>query len=54
MVELPEGRHEFKFVVDGQWYHKPDEVSFISLEIVSSLLTLAVVHHKGTTPLFLV
>ncbi len=26
VVELPEGKHEYKFVVDGQWYHKQDEV----------------------------
>lgn len=27
VVELPEGMHEYKFVVDGQWYHKIHEVS---------------------------
>ena len=26
VVELPEGMHEYKFVVDGQWYHKIHEV----------------------------
>ena len=26
IVELPEGRHEYKFFVDGQWLHDPNEV----------------------------
>lgn len=25
IVELPEGRHEYKFYVDGQWLHNPGE-----------------------------
>jgi 5'-AMP-activated protein kinase regulatory beta subunit len=25
IVELPEGRHEYKFFVDGQWLHDPNE-----------------------------
>ena len=24
VVELPEGTHEYKFVVDGEWRHDPD------------------------------
>ena len=27
IVELPEGEHEYKFYIDGQWRHNPDEVS---------------------------
>ena len=26
IVELHEGRHEYKFFVDGQWLHDPKEV----------------------------
>ena len=26
-LELPEGRHEYKFIVDGEWMHDPDVVS---------------------------
>ena len=27
IVELPEGRHQYKFFVDGDWVHDPGEVS---------------------------
>ena len=26
IVDLPEGEHEYKFFVDGEWLHNPDEV----------------------------
>ena len=26
IVDLPEGEHEYKFYVDGEWLHNPDEV----------------------------
>ena len=26
IVDLPQGRHEYKFYVDGQWIHNPNEV----------------------------
>lgn len=26
IVDLHEGRHEYKFFVDGQWLHDPNEV----------------------------
>ncbi len=26
IIDLPEGRHEYKFYVDGQWVHDPGEV----------------------------
>ena len=29
IIELPLGRYEYKFVVDGQWVHDPNEVSFL-------------------------
>ena len=31
IVELPGGRHEYKFFVDGQWLHDPNEVAITSL-----------------------
>ena len=34
VVELPEGSHEYKFVVDGQWYHKSDEVRLSTVDSV--------------------
>ena len=27
IVDLSEGRYEYKFFVDGQWLHDPNEVS---------------------------
>ena len=30
IVELPGGRHEYKFFVDGQWLHDPNEVAITS------------------------
>ena len=29
-VQLEGGRHEFKFVVDGQWVHDPDQPSSVN------------------------
>lgn len=26
IIELAEGRHEYKFFVDGEWVHDPGEV----------------------------
>ena len=26
IVDLPEGEHQYKFYVDGDWLHNPDEV----------------------------
>ena len=26
IVELPEGRHQYKFYVNGEWIHDPGEV----------------------------
>ena len=28
ILELPEGDHEFKYLVDGKWVHDPNLVSF--------------------------
>ena len=33
IVELHEGRHEYKFFVDGQWLHDPNEVPLLWLSI---------------------
>ena len=30
IVDLPAGRHEYKFFVDGQWLHDPNEVMMMS------------------------
>lgn len=30
IVDLPEGEHQYKFYVDGQWTHDPAEVSSYS------------------------
>lgn len=27
IVDLPEGEHQYKFYVDGQWTHDPSEVT---------------------------
>ena len=32
VVELPVGKHEYKFFVDGQWCHKFEEVSLFHME----------------------
>lgn len=29
IVDLPEGEHQYKFYVDGQWTHDPAEVSSV-------------------------
>ena len=26
IVDLPEGEHQYKFLVDGEWMHDPTEV----------------------------
>lgn len=38
ILDLPEGEHQYKFFVDGQWVHDPSEVMFkgLSLQIFSS------------------
>lgn len=28
ILDLPEGEHQYKFFVDGQWTHDPSEVMF--------------------------
>ena len=29
ILDLPEGEHQYKFFVDGQWTHDPSEVLFL-------------------------
>lgn len=41
IVDLPEGEHQYKFYVDGQWTHDPAEVSNYSHKLFDRLaLTL--------------
>lgn len=35
ILDLPEGEHQYKFYVDGQWVHDPNEVIGVSLLIQS-------------------
>lgn len=37
IVDLPEGEHEYKFYVDGQWVTNPGEVCYISVLSVRHL-----------------
>lgn len=39
ILDLPEGEHQYKFFVDGQWVHDPSEVTLkaLALWILSSL-----------------
>ncbi|KAF2983159.1 hypothetical protein EK904_001160 [Melospiza melodia maxima] len=38
ILDLPEGEHQYKFFVDGQWVHDPSEVMLqaLSLQILAS------------------
>ncbi|KAJ8308608.1 hypothetical protein KUTeg_013482 [Tegillarca granosa] len=35
IVELPEGDHQYKFLVDGQWVHNPNEVTNIHGDFIT-------------------
>ena len=37
IVDLPEGEHQYKFVVDGKWEHDPNQVNH-HLHLINSLL----------------
>lgn len=39
ILDLPEGEHQYKFFVDGQWVHDPSEVTLkaLSPQILPSL-----------------
>ncbi len=42
IVDLPEGEHQYKFVVDGKWEHDPNQVRLsFSLSLPSILYHLA-------------
>ena len=41
IVELPEGRHEYKFFVDGQWLHDPNEVQY-------NIIHVCILVHENT------
>lgn len=32
IIDLPEGEHEYKFFVDGEWKHDPKIVSYVTVE----------------------
>uniref|UniRef100_A0A8V1A086 5'-AMP-activated protein kinase subunit beta-1 n=1 Tax=Gallus gallus TaxID=9031 RepID=A0A8V1A086_CHICK len=36
ILDLPEGEHQYKFFVDGQWTHDPSEVVFSSVHCIKS------------------
>lgn len=38
IVDLPEGEHQYKFLVDGQWVHKAEEVRHHSKWCSSSVV----------------
>lgn len=44
ILDLPEGEHQYKFLVDGQWTHDPAEVM---LALSHSLLIEASEEEKG-------
>ena len=33
VVELPEGIHEYKYIVDGEWQHDPDKASTCRIKL---------------------
>lgn len=37
ILDLPEGEHQYKFFVDGQWTHDPSEVLFSLILCIYSL-----------------
>lgn len=39
IVDLPEGEHQYKFYVDGQWTHDPAEVRDYSHSDVTNFLS---------------
>lgn len=44
ILDLPEGEHQYKFLVDGQWTHDPAEVM---VTLSHCLLTEASEEEKG-------
>jgi len=34
IVDLPEGEHQYKFLIDGEWKHNPSEVTFKNNETI--------------------
>ena len=38
-MDLVEGRHEYKFFVDGQWLIDPHEVSIPEVSVESAIVT---------------
>ena len=49
IVDLPAGRHEYKFFVDGQWLHDPNEVT----TVYHSISLCGITHTPTLLPLFL-
>lgn len=47
ILDLPEGEHQYKFLVDGQWTHDPAEVMFA---VSHCLLSEASEEEKGAVP----
>lgn len=42
IIDLPEGEHQYKFCVDGEWKHDQKLVSFIENERLNSISTLKI------------
>lgn len=40
IIDLPEGEHQFKYFVDGEWRHDPAMVSIAVIPLIVSLFIL--------------
>lgn len=47
IIDLPEGDHQYKFCVDGEWRHDPKLVSLHFLTLLSRFLCSCAVQQKA-------
>lgn len=40
IIDLPEGEHQYKFFVDGEWRHDPGLVSIIFVNLITQFIML--------------